>query len=318
VERQTQQTSVMPELSLSYDFYDDYLRLEVNSNHILGDVPKVILYPEQRYASWIRMHQKTLKSYIGRIELSQLRGRNHRIRVLAENISGDEVINDDVFKAQRIRTGKSMQIFSADASCGVNFWSGSLYQNIYVKVDVDSLYRSRKYELASKVYRVQPGDVLMKKGAFVNIRYGEEETSPEQLGVYQRAGKGKWRFVDNNTDVTKRIVSALVNDFTTYALIRDRIPPEITSIRPTHNTHILDSTPRISVYVLDRLSGIKSDEEIVLMLDGRRLIAEYDPERNRMFYNCRTPLAKGRHEISVTVTDRSQNVATRKTVFWLD
>ncbi|RMF65732.1 MAG: hypothetical protein D6743_07575, partial [Calditrichaeota bacterium] len=94
--------------------------------------------------------------------------------------------------------------------------------------------------------------------------------------------------------------------------------PEITRLRPGRNARIKSATPRLMAYVRDRLSGFKSEEQIEMRLDGRKVIAEYDPERHRIFYQCKAPLSKGRHELEVRARDNSHNLATRSAVFWVE
>jgi len=48
------------------------------------------------------------------------------------------------------------------------------------------------------------------------------------------------------------------------------------------------------------------------------LIAEYDPERKRIFYDIKEPLATGRYEINVKAEDNAKNVTTKTSVFWID
>jgi hypothetical protein len=70
--------------------------------------------------------------------------------------------------------------------------------------------------------------------------------------------------------------------------------------------------------VRDKQSGIGSETNIVLRLDERKLIAEYDPERERVFYQVTEPLQPGRHEITVWVQDRAKNESTKTSGFWIN
>ena len=313
------ETAHAPQLTFSYDYYDDYLRLEISSKNLLGSKPEVILYPDRPNPVEVKIQQTDLKKFIGRIELSKLSGNFHLLKIVTESLNGEAFSKFEQFEARPVRPRKTDHITASDENFWVNFWSGSLYRTIYTRVVIDSSRFSKKYDFASHIYDVEPKDALLNQGAFVHIRIPPLQSNTEQLGVYYKdRRKGKWIFIDNSFDVNAGSMSAKILSFEQFALIRDSEPPEITRIRPGRNVHLKNRTPRISLNVRDALSGIKSEAEIEIRLNGRRLIAEYDPERARIFYDIKEPLAMGRYEISVRAEDNAQNVTTKTSVFWID
>lgn len=315
----TMQVQPDPEVDVNYDYYDDYLRLEINSKTLLAEPPQVVLYPDRRNPIEVDLHQRELKQYVGRIELRQMSGAFHLIRIITKSLDGDSFTTFEQFEARTVRAKKSDQLVSSDGRFWLNFWSGSLYRPIYTRITVDSVNASKKYDFVSRIYDVRPNDVLLNQGAFVHIKFAQSELDPQQIGVYYKdQRKRKWIFIDNNLDLSIRSISAKILSFEEFALIRDDAPPEITRIRPRQNAHLANRTPRISFNIRDVLSGIKSEREIRLTLDGRPLIAEYDPERRRVFYDVRRPLARGRHEVAIIAEDNAKNAVTRTSVFWID
>jgi len=101
-------------------------------------------------------------------------------------------------------------------------------------------------------------------------------------------------------------------------LIRDVVPPEITGLRPGYNVHLNNNTPEITVGVRDRLSGIASEEDIQIRLNGRKLIAAYDPERDQLTYEVKEPLPAGRYELVVRAVDKCGNQNVKESVFWIN
>ncbi len=308
-----------PQLTFNYDYYDDYLRLEISSKNLLRSIPGIILYPDRPNPVEVKIQQTDLKKFIGRIELSRLSGNFHLLEITTESLNGEAFSKFEQFEARPVRPRKTGRVVSSDENFWINFWSGSLYRSIYTRVVIDSTLFSKKYDFASHIYDIEPKDALLNQGAFVHIRIPQSETSPEKLGVYYKdPRKGKWIFIDNSFDVKAGSMSAKILSFEQFALIRDSEPPEITRIRPGRNVRLKSRTPRISLNIQDTLSGIKSEEEIEIRLNGRRLIAEYDPERKRIFYDIKEPLATGRYEINVKAQDNAQNVSTKTSVFWID
>lgn len=310
--------SVEPKLSADYDFYDDYVRLQVTSDHILGSVPELTLYPGRLDSQRVPLFQTDLREYVGRLKLKALQGEFHPLRFRCENVAGEAFATFDFFETVRVRPKETDALMARDQNFWMNFWSGSLYRPLYANIAIDSLSRSRRYNFESHIYRVTPKDALLDQGTFVHIKYSGQEERPEQLGVYFDAGRGRWRFIDNKVNEKSQTISAKTQSLEDFALIRDAVPPEIGGVWPKNQSHITDSTPRLSIYVRDRLSGIENENDIEILLDGRYVIGEYDPERSRIVYQCRSPLGRGRHEIRIQATDKCRNVSSLTSEFWVD
>ncbi len=307
-----------PQLNLEYDYYDDYLRLEITSKNLLGDIPKAILYPGRRDSLVIDLHQSDLRNYVGRIPFAKLAGDFHLLKIATKTFEDNEKANWFQFFATKIDPPASARLVSDDQNCWVSFWSGSLYDPIYARIEIDSLNSAREPEVIGRIYHVEPMDALLKEGAMVHLRYPAGEYPPEKLGVYYQSNSGRWVFIDNNHDVSHGSIWARVLSFEKFALIADAEPPEITAIRPGYHARLTNPLPQISANVQDRKSGFRSENDIELRLNGVKLIAEYDPERHRIFYQIKQPLPKGRHEITVWAQDRAKNSASQTALFWID
>ena len=182
----------------------------------------------------------------------------------------------------------------------------------------DSLSSVNGFDKVGYIYSLEPKDVLLNKGAFVEIQYPETESNPTKLGVYYKEKDNNWVFIDNQHDPLNRTISAKVLSFEDFALIKDEIPPEISDISPADQTRLQNKLPLISINVLDKHSGINSENEIEIRLDGKRLIAEYDPERERLFYQVKEALVSGKHEILAMALDKCKNVTLKKSYFWIE
>ncbi|MCG8605596.1 M23 family metallopeptidase [bacterium] len=306
-----------PDVTINYDYYNDYVRIELNSTHFLSAIPRVKLYPEQLHSLSVPLQQIGFMKYVGHVPLTTLRGENHVLEVVSENNNGSLFSQTDRFRATKISAGKNREMESDDRDFWVTFWPASLYAAIYGRIERDDV-AAREKEMVSSIYDAEPMDVPLKAGAKVHFRYDDNENAPEKLGVYYKTRRGRWVFIDNELDTAEQTVSAKVFSLEKFVLMKDEVVPQITRLRPKNRSRLTTRSPRISANVKDTMSGIASENDIVIRLDGRRVIAEYDPERDRIFYQVKKPLAKGRHEISVWVRDRSQNESSRESVFWID
>ena len=100
--------------------------------------------------------------------------------------------------------------------------------------------------------------------------------------------------------------------------MRDMIAPEILSLTPVQGAHLSTSQPMLRARFRDELSGIDGEDDMTLSLDGKTLIAEYDPDQRALLYNPRTPLSRGKHVLRFHVNDRCGNEATRTHSFWIE
>ena len=69
--------------------------------------------------------------------------------------------------------------------------------------------------------------------------------------------------------------------------------------------------------IKDELSGIKDENSIEVLVDGEKVIVEYNTYRNMFFYKFKNPLEVGTHTIQVTVKDNCNNKTKIKGNFYI-
>jgi hypothetical protein len=102
-------------------------------------------------------------------------------------------------------------------------------------------------------------------------------------------------------------VSGKVRYFSNYALLKDTKPPLIKKVDPYPGKKTRQRKPKIEAVVRDDLSGIGSDQDVLVTIDGEWMIPEYDPETNVLFTRPTFPLSYGKHELLISVKDRCGN-----------
>jgi hypothetical protein len=89
--------------------------------------------------------------------------------------------------------------------------------------------------------------------------------------------------------------------------LEDTNPPVIKKVYPYDGKKFKQRKPKIKAMVGDDLSGIGSDLDIQVTIDGEWMIPEYDPETNVLITRPIFPLSYGKHELLISVKDRAGN-----------
>ena len=95
------------------------------------------------------------------------------------------------------------------------------------------------------------------------------------------------------------------------SIIRDTIPPAIWRISPRDGADLTNKKPEIAAWFDDQLSGIAGESGMGLYLDGKKMIAEWDPILRKIFLIPKQNLTPGGHTVRFVVNDRMNNTAER-------
>ena len=137
--------------------------------------------------------------------------------------------------------------------------------------------------------------------------------NPRQVGVYLR-DSGRWWFFPSEREKDGSALKASIGHLGSFALMRDSTPPALGEVQPRNKSIVTDKTPLIFFSLSDEGSGL-SEGGMVLMLDGKKVISEWQPFKGRVVYQPDRDLPKGPHELSLTVTDRAGNTSRTKSSF---
>jgi len=167
-------------------------------------------------------------------------------------------------------------------------------------------------------YAFGPSRVSFDDKVEIRLRYPEGAPDPEKIGLYTEGKDGKWTLVGSELDAGRRTVGGRVRELARYALFADETPPTIEALHPAPGAVLRVRQPRLSARIDDPGSGIGREEDVVMELDGRRLISEYDPEAGTVEFLVREELGPGAHRLAVTVRDMSGNQASAQAEFRIE
>jgi len=301
--------------NIKKEFYDNYIRIEFEPiDSIQGD----------SFFSYHFVNQDIQRlpvigkddKLVGCVPLSA--AMNAPLKLFVENYYNGYLSKQiEVIEFETIPQKRSKTIMSKDKLCKIEFSSNSLFKPIFLRISEEIPDSQDTYKFASKIYDVEPKDVALNKGALIKLKY-ENIAFAEKMGVYYKSKNGKWVFFGNIHENENQYIAGYVGTFGKHALIIDDEPPEILHLYPANNAHIHTNSPQLKAVFKDTLSGLQGEDNMQLILDGKKVIAEYDPERFFLVYNVRQPLTKGEHILELFLKDKCGNIATQKHIFWID
>jgi hypothetical protein len=127
-------------------------------------------------------------------------------------------------------------------------------------------------------------------------------------GLYRRRAAGGWSWVGRETG--PQGYGARVSAPGTFAIMVDRRAPEILDPLPADGEQRAEAPAQVSAAVREEGAGI--DPLLAdILLDGRPLIAVYDPDEGRLSAEVPAGVPPGEHGWEVRVTDRAGNTRAR-------
>lgn len=300
-------------------FYPHALRLEVISNFPMITAPRAVLSTRTREV-FAELIPQEPNRYLGAVALSEVEADTVWLEVAAAG--RDSTVRwREAFGNSGILPHTGGRLQSEDGRLQVRFDSGSVYWPVYGRVfKLDEKVADAR--VLGPVYRAEPQDAPLRAAAVVEISYPDSLRDPQKLGLCYRerpqgVRAGRWTFLKSAADRERKTLSAEVYSLEDFALIRDEEPPELLPQSPAPGETLSHRRPLISFHVEDSTSGFESERAITLRLNGVKVIAEYDPEREVIFYRPKSDLTPGSHVLAAEAQDRCGNVARREVKFFV-
>ncbi len=295
-------------------YHPDFAVVHITSDRVLYAPPRVTVQRPGMAETVKEVRQLTLNTYETVVRFDPETSGQVRVAISAVGVDGEAGRKVLDLEQQRVLVSGGA-VRSADGMCEARFDSSGVYRTLFGRVNTETLSGPEDLLIAGLAYRLTPHDVPFRKKAELVLQYPAGYERPEQLGVYELKEDSTWAFVGNTLDLDRRTVAAQVSYFSTYALLQDQTPPEVTDLYPVSAESISDRLPLLAATVRDSGSGIGREEDIQMTLDDRVLIAEYDPERDRVVARLKTPLTPGSHRLEVMVRDLCGNQSEQVSLF---
>ena len=293
-----------PKITSKISYFPTFAVVHISANRKLSETPEVRAQFSKQSMQTLAVQQTGSQTYQTVIPFDEkhpdeidlqieTNGQTQKLRIIQQTVTQD---------------GGEMR--SDDGSVRVRFEKEGVYKTLYGRIVPESQIKDKR--MVGTAFRIMPGDVAFKE-AEIAFSYPPDHPKIDKLGIYKWNGKNSWTFVDMERDSSA--ITGNVRNFGVFALLADTVPPRISGVTPANGAVLATRQPRVAASIRDASSGIWREEDIVMRIDGKALIVEYDPEENRIFAKPRKPLAPGSHKLEVIVRDLCGNESRRTTTF---
>ena len=294
-------------LDFEYSFKDDFFIFDLRFNQILRKVPGLTLKCDGFNFDPLFCEQTGERSYRAVFPFFLKEQKKMSLLIKGTDLYGIPFTLEETIPIVIITKSFGGVVISADGEAKVEFDPDVVYSDLNVSIHTVKMKLEPKHKPIEKVYSFEPSTVPFNGWAKIFLRYPQRGCDPNKLGLYELTEKRTWRFVDQKLDTLNRMVEGKARSLSAYALLEDTLPPKVSKVSVSEGKRIKARRPRITAVVKDDLSGIGSDQDILIEIDGEWMIPEYDPEKRILFTRPILPLTLGKHLLTISVKDRAGN-----------
>lgn len=264
----------------------------VTTPGVFTEIPQVLIQEGSTYQT-VAVNAIDLSKYEGIFTPSTSYQGVRVLKVNAE-VNGKLSEAESIMSFFIISPENSGEFSTFDEGIKINYDSASVYTPLIFNIEQEKNNRL-------PIYSLTPTNILLHGGIKATIPLN---TQDQKTGIYYRLNGG-WVFqnatVDSNTNTLSAIFTRTLGDIT---LLRDENPPSLGRLKVSAPKGYLN----VSFRYYDNLSGVDTDE-IKMYIDDVPIIPEIDGEHHRAFYNGSTPIAKGKHQLRISIKDKVKNSA---------
>ena len=187
--------------------------------------------------------------------------------------------------------------------------SKTFYDSVFVWVSDTQAPPASGGKIIKGPYLVEPRLIPYNKKIQLEISL-KKIASKENLGIYYYSDKlEKWTYLSSKVGDDEAFISTSILSGEKFAVIRESTPPVLSDLIPDVNgTYFSKDLEHISFHVEDSFSGIEGEKDILLRIDDKQVIFEYNSYQKKVRFPLRNNLKKGTHSLYVQASDKVGNL----------
>ena len=133
----------------------------------------------------------------------------------------------------------------------------------------------------------------------------------DHLGIYSyNPKKSDWTYLSSELYSDSLFIRTSISSGDIFAVIEEINPPELSEFTPyLDGTYYSSDLEHLSFSVHDTFAGIEGETDVILKLDGKPVIFEYNSYQKKVRYPLKYNLTKGTHTLYVQASDKVGNMS---------
>lgn len=228
--------------------------------------------------------------------------------------TGQQALFDSLLFFNMLLPSKEQTHIFKDGVCELIGAKGCVYDTLLVDFQSISSAASKSGQpLAGPVFVFSYNQQIFKEPFTLRVRYDSLAFPLSKIGIYQWNGNGRLSLVGADHDSLRRIFSGQIPSLGKFVLAADTVAPQVQIIAPDQN-QTFTKLLLIKCTIRDELSGIPSDKNIEIEVDGQFVVPEWDPEKETVVGRLHWQLSPGQHRLVIKVNDQAGNEMIRSRV----
>jgi hypothetical protein len=297
-----------PEFRWELRYHGDFVEIVIAPDRLLRRPPKVLFNrPGQDPRPVPVFSCESENRYRGCCSLMGGPDGAAVLTVAGRDLGGDLGVDALTLRIDTVTRGEGGRVGDGTSGIEAVFPPEAVYQAFAARVEEVGASAPPGLLMITPAYTCYPQDRVFDEPAMVWLPASSQEERNQRIGVYRLKDHDKWTYLGRQVREGGGALGARVKTFSTFALLEDRIDPLIWRVKPADGSRLSDRRPSLSAGVRDQGSGIGDEENVVLTLDGQRVISEWDPPVETVRYRPSHPLSPGEHLFEVEIIDRAGN-----------
>jgi hypothetical protein len=202
------------------------------------------------------------------------------------------------------------QEIALDSHTTITFRRSGVYEPRFLELKRNQITNRIALKLNSDHYQITPEVMALREPFDIHMSYTSLLPDSGRTALYRLDKKAnRWEWINDRREGTELFGKMVEGG--SFAAVYDFEPPIISNLSPAVGQKVRDLRPRIQFSLTDSLSGFEDDRNILIKLDGKWQIPEFDPETGLCWTQPLEPLIPGSHHLAVEVTDRVGNEASQ-------